>query len=185
MRTIQGINPNCSELVVRLGSTDYVDNLINNVLCEIETAGLRIAQRDNDGKMRILDKSELTEIRLYITGEFNRYAPDADRYIGRAKYSLPHPDPNLPTVSITEEDHAQIYIAEVHDNEVVESVNISIGGLINDNDDDMYIMIGNYDKEYFHIIASLVEKWGFEYHGWDGGGTSAFTEWAEENGYSV
>ncbi len=163
-----GVNPNCSELVVYLNDlTNSSSNqeLVDELTQILSKSKVKIGAINASSKDTTIHPVAVKTVTIGLTDDEPEYRYPAirapvlikDLELGASEVVLYMPLP---------------------DGEFI-SVQITVSGV----SDDLVLMTGDYERKTFPILAEVIRAMGYYFSGHDGGGTSAFTDWCNNNGY--
>lgn len=168
-----GVNPNCSDLVIRTGMDPDDEKGIRE---EIKTI-LKYSKL----KLRVIGiPHPVNPESIYIRSAGKREGSDRDVYdYALMVDGLVTGIESNSTIKINEleqmEGRVELYLPS-HDSAIVLSD-------FGDDKRELVVFVGDYDHEYFPAMAELCHAMGYQWHTDDGGHGDSFQEWCRENGY--
>lgn len=181
MRIIQGINPNCSEFIVRL-HTPKVEELKEILDYVIDNDIGVVASRSSYSILpEFIDKTD--NIALAVKGENNRVSEPDDIYVING-YGYGGSKGDKAIVAWYPENYniGIICVGDKPNLRDADTLNIYAEGnqMVASN---INMMCSDYDKVCYPVIAEIVRRFNLYYSGYDGGSSKPFVKWCEENGY--
>lgn len=169
---IYGVNPNCSELVVRTGLDPE----------DFESIKYEVARilKNTTIKLRVAGINRFVHIDALIPGETeygNITLASSDRIITKlGQFDVLNQQKS--TIQIKELESFK-GIVELYHPASDQSLELHDWGESND----MVLFMSDCDRQYFPLIAEVIRAMGYRWHPHDGGHGEPFQEWCEENGY--
>lgn len=169
-----GINPNCSEIVVYLNnltSSSSSQELVDELTQILSKSKVKIGAINTSSKIKGKNTIHPVPVQTVTIGQTDDDEPE-HRY----------PEIRAPvTVRDLELGASEIvlYMPSADEDHGFISVQITVSGV----SDDLVLMTGDYDRKTFPILAEVIRAMGYSFSGHDGGGTSGFVDWCNNNGY--
>jgi len=176
MKVSKGINPNCSEIIVRLGVEWNEEDLKEELKALLQTSDkleIGLIKYNFDADYKLPDWERHTIVRLPELG-IDDFVIDGDSFVAKEV-----PGNALSSLKVESLEKPGLFDVSLFLKGILTS-----GASISQHDNgEACLMIGDYDTSKFSIIAEAMHAGGYYWHPFDGGHGDAFEQWCNKNQY--
>ena len=166
------VSSNCSELVVRTGLDPEDFESIKNHVAEI--------LKNTSLKLRVEGTNRYLHIDALIPGktESDSITLASDDNVITQLRTVDTLNQRRSTIKVNELETFK-GIVELYHPASDEGIRLRDWG----EQDEMVLYMSDCDRHYFPLIAEAIRAMNYSWHPYDGGHSTPFQEWCEENGY--